>query len=161
VYGEGELRTDLSAEIIEQLRNAVHLALDKPSYPAVPFSSLSSKPAAVAVLVSTNTANPDRLPFVYDNSFGGRINQRRANPGGFFGRPRETAPSGCGHVQNSNSSNADRDSWRSNVLANRTRRIEAPAPRVSKEADSKSWRRMEPGARWAWNDNAGYVVIKT
>lgn len=161
VYGEGELRTDLSADVIEQLRKAVNLALDKPSYPAVSsslISTSSSKPAAV--LVSTNTANPNRLPLVYDNSLGGRLNQRRANPGSFFGRPRKSIPSGCGDVQNSNTSNTDMDTWRSSVLANRSRRMETQGPRVSKEPDSKSWRRMEPGAQWAWNDSAGYIVVK-
>jgi hypothetical protein len=160
-YGEGELRTDLSAEAIEQLRKAVHLALDNTSYPAAsssPLSISSSKPTAV--LVSTNTANTNRLPLVYDNSFGGRLNQRRANPGAVFGRPRKSIPSGCGDVQNSNTSNADRDTWRSSVLANRARRMETQGPRALKEADSISWRRMEPGAQWAWNDNAGYIMVK-
>jgi len=163
VYGEGELRTDLSAGVIEQLRKAVYLALDTPSYPAMsssPLSISSSKPAAVSVLVSTNAANPNRPPLVYDNSFGGRFNQRRANPGGVFGRPRKSIQSGCGDMQNSNTSNADRDTWRSSVLANRARRMDTQGPRVSKEADSVSWRRTEPGAQWAWSENAGYIMVK-
>jgi len=163
-YGEGELRTDLSAEAISQLRKAVHLALDNPSsYPAMsssPLSTSSSKQPA-AVLVSTNTANPNRLPLVYDNSSRGRFNQRRANPGGVFGKPRKSVPSsGCCDVQNSNTSNADRDSWRSSVFANRARRMEPQGPRASKEADSASWRRLERGAQWAWDDNTGYILVK-
>jgi len=156
VYGSGELRTDLSAEVTEELRKAVYLALDTPSHPATPLS----KPAAVLV-VSTNTTNPNRPPLVYDNSFGGRFNQRRANTGAVFGRPRKSIQSGCGaDVQNSNTSNAERDTWRSSMLANRARRMETQGPRVSKEADSISWRRLEPGAQWAWNENAGYIVVK-
>jgi len=167
VYGEVALRTDLPASLVDQIRKAVHLALeekpsDQPADSYPPPAPTVPKPAAV--LVSTNATDGHHPLPVYDHSSHARVHhQRRANPGGFFGRPRcgPAAPvTGSMQIPTTNATaanhgNAERDSWRSSL---RARRIEPT--RIPKEADTISWRRMEPGAQWVWHENTGYVMVK-
>ncbi|KIM26655.1 hypothetical protein M408DRAFT_330439 [Serendipita vermifera MAFF 305830] len=167
VYGQGALRTDLSLEAVEALRNAVHAALDE----LEPQLDLE-QPVAIAPEPVTVYTTVTKRPFVYDHSSNTRGRPvtatagAAANPYSVFGSPRprpralsRSRPPFRAAPPAAPTSNADRENWRSQLSA--ARRTSAPqyALTSTREAETKNWRRTEVGTRWTRMEN-GYKVVK-